>query len=116
MQPARSRRELLAKLYGEGNADHLAKALAGPDTGKLVYVNLKPTQSNECIELCRETAKADNREYIQIEGTLLLLQNLTSGNWHATDFLVVRPEQRIRGVYDWDTVMEAVEDEPNRLA
>ncbi len=109
MLSAGKRRELLARLYGEENADDLAKAMAGPDTGRLVYVNVKPTESRECIDACGKTAADENREFVQLDGSLALIRNLISGNWYPDDFLVVNPGCRISGVYDWDRVMEAAE-------
>ncbi|HMD68802.1 MAG TPA: DUF1638 domain-containing protein [Chitinivibrionales bacterium] len=109
MLSADKRRSLLANLYGEENADDLAKAMAGPDTGRLVYVNIKPTESRECIEMCRKTAADENREFVLLDGGLVLIRNLISGNWYPDDFLVVKPGGRIAGVYDWDRVMEAAE-------
>jgi hypothetical protein len=109
MLSADKRRGLLANLYGEENADELSKAMAGPDTGRLVYVNVKPTESRECIEACKKTAADQNRGFVLLEGSLVLIRNLISGNWYTDDFLVVNPGRRIEGVYDWDRVMEAVE-------
>jgi Protein of unknown function (DUF1638) len=107
MLSAGKRRELLAKLYGEENADELAQAMAEPDTGKLVYVNVKPTESRECISACGKTAADENREFVLLDGSLALICNLISGNWYPDDFLVVNPGHRIAGVYDWVRVMEA---------
>ncbi len=106
-QEPQQRRALYARLYGEDNADHLLAAMTGPDTGKIVYVNIKPTESRECIQMCRGKAVAEKKEYVQLEGSLSLVRNLMSGNWYAEDFLVVRPGRAIAGVYDWETVMDA---------
>jgi hypothetical protein len=105
-QEPQQRTALYAKLYGEENADHLLAAMTGPDTGRVVYVNLEPTESKECIQRCREKAAREKKEYVQLEGDLSLIRNLMSGNWYPEDFLVVKPGRKISGVYDWDAVME----------
>lgn len=98
---------VFTKLYGQENASYLLKAANPPCTDKLVYVNIKPTESGECILQCREKAAKENKEYVQLEGSLSLIRNLMSGNWYAEDFLVVKPGKKISGVYDWDIIMDA---------
>jgi hypothetical protein len=99
---------LLADLYGEENAESLAAAMNPGCGNRLVYINVPPTESRECIQLCREKAEKENKAYIQLEGSLALIRNLMSGNWYPADFLVVKPGKTISGVYDREAVMEAV--------
>jgi hypothetical protein len=99
---------VFTKLYGRENAEELLKATSPPSTGRLVYVNIKPTESRECILQCKEKAEKEKKEYVQLEGSLSLIRNLMSGNWYQEDFLVVRPGKKILGVYDWEKVIEAV--------
>jgi hypothetical protein len=102
------RKALFAKLYGEENTADMVKAMDPSCGSRLVYINIKPTESRECIQQCREKAANEKKEYVQLEGSLSLIRNLMSGNWYAEDFLIVKPGKKISGVYDWDTVIEAV--------
>jgi hypothetical protein len=99
---------IYAAMYGEEHAEALLKTVLSPDTGKIVYVNIKPTQSNECIQRCRDKAEKEKKEYVQIEGSLSLIRDLLTGSWYPEDFLVVKPGKMISGVYDWETIIEAV--------
>jgi hypothetical protein len=103
------RRALLARIYGEENADLLAQVMAGPDTGRQVYVNVGPTHSSECILAFREKAAAEKKDAVVLEGSLSLVHNLMLGNWYPEDFLVVYPGRTISGVYDWDRILEVKE-------
>jgi hypothetical protein len=98
---------LFTKLYGEENAADMVKAMDPSCGNRLVYINIKPTESRECIQQSREKAEKEKKEYIQLEGNLSLIRNLMSGNWYQEDFLVVKPGKKISGVYDWDTVIKA---------
>ena len=100
------------ELFGKENSGHLFESmnphLRDAATDRVVYINIKPTESKECITACREKAMKDKKEYVQLEGSLVLIRNLMSGNWYPQDFLVVKPGQAIAGVYDEDMVMKAV--------
>ncbi len=44
---------------------------------------------------------------MEIPGDLDLVKRLVFGEWNAEDFLIVRPHQKVKGVYDWDEIMRA---------
>ena len=101
------RKTALAKMYGDENAESLIRAMNPPDSNRIVYISIKPTESSECIRICKEKADKEKKEYLQIDGSLALIRNLMSGNWYADDFLIVKPGKKIVGVYDWDTIIQS---------
>jgi hypothetical protein len=107
MKAPEEQKAAFAKIYGEENAADLVKAMNPSCADTLVYINIKPTESKECIRQCREKAEQEKKNYVQLEGSLALIRNLLSGNWYAEDFLIVKPGKKIVGVYDWDQIINA---------
>jgi hypothetical protein len=108
---SKRQKQAYAEGFGKENADHLFESMnphvRDASTDRVVYINIKPTESRECIAACREKAVSDKKEYVQLEGSLALIRNLMSGNWYPKDFLVVKPGRTIAGVYDADEVVRA---------
>jgi hypothetical protein len=46
-------------------------------------------------------------EFVPLEGSLALLENLINGNWNENDFLIVNPGRKTIGVYDYDRIIES---------
>jgi hypothetical protein len=100
-----------AKRYGEESAHYIYEAMnphvKDKRTDKVVYITIPQTESGECIRSAREKAAVDDKEFLELTGSLALMQNLMDGNWYPNDFLVVKPCQTVRGIYDRDIVINA---------
>ena len=101
--------------YGEENARYIWEAMHPAHAelpNQAVYIDLPETSHLGYAARFRERALADGKEYVQLDGSLRLVQDLIFGVWNADDFLVVQPGQRVAGVYDWSEVIRAQDGEP----
>jgi len=98
------------KLYGEENARYIWDELHPPHMGRrAVFIAVPETADPGLVEKFRGQALAAGQEYVQLTGSLRLIDALISGKWPTDDFLTVPPGQQIAGVYDWDIVAQAQE-------
>lgn len=96
------------KLYGEDNARYLQKIAESTTLDeKVVYIEIPETKIPSCSEKVRLKAKNEKREYSKINGDIRLIRNLIHGNWDDKKFLIMKPNQKTVGIYDWDKVIEA---------
>ncbi len=96
--------------YGEENARFIMDAMnprQGTGDDRVVFIDVPETRHLGCEQRFREKAGAEGKTVVTLPGSLDLLRKLMSGAWDASEFLVVRPGQVIRGVYDWDEVVRA---------
>jgi hypothetical protein len=109
-----------AKRYGEDNAaaiydvmnPHVAHSAHGAHGmrgahNRVVYIGIAQTQSKECTAAAKDKAARDGAEFVNLKGSLGLIQNLMSGTWYPDDFLIVKPGRTIAAEYDWDAVISA---------
>ncbi len=96
------------KLYGEDNARYLRKRLESTNlNGKVVYIEIPETKIPGWAEKVRLKAKKEKREYSKITGDIRLIRDLIHGVWDENQFLIMKPNQKTVGIYDWDKVIEA---------
>jgi len=100
--------------YGEENAKYIWETLHPPkkpheEDQKLMFIEIPELQHLGYAEQCRDSAKANGEEFVELEGSIELIEKLIFGEWSEEDFLVVEPEQRIMGVYDMEEVVRAVD-------
>jgi hypothetical protein len=95
--------------YGEENAKYIYESMYGNTSShnKLVYIEILETKNPEYAELCRKRAEEADMEFVPLEGSLALLENLIDGNWNENEFLIVNPGQKTIGVYDYDRIIES---------
>jgi ADP-ribose pyrophosphatase YjhB (NUDIX family) len=93
--------ELIAK-YGEDDGRYLFEQFAGYQRNyrRLTFIatGLEPDRRFE--EQAREEAERRGWEFDSIPGDLRLFEQLVSGVWPETDFLVVPPGWRVKASYD----------------
>lgn len=98
------------KQYGEENARYIWDELHPPHMEKrAVFIAVPETAPlmRDQVEKFRNQALAAGQEYVQLTGSLRLIDSLIAGNWPNEEFLTVPPGRRIAGVYDWDVVAKA---------
>ncbi|MFC1715220.1 DUF1638 domain-containing protein [Candidatus Poribacteria bacterium] len=98
--------------YGEENARYIWETLhpkrePQEEDNKHIFIEIPELRHLGYAEQCRCKAQADGEEFVELEGSIELIEKLIFGEWSAEDFLVVEPEQRIMGVYDMDEVVRA---------
>jgi hypothetical protein len=100
--------ELIAR-FGEENGRYVFEQLTGFTSKYRQLTYLRTGVETEAAFQEKARAEAEKRGWIleSIEGSLLLLKRLTSGEWDAADFLVVPPGKTIRANYT-DSIFEAV--------
>jgi hypothetical protein len=107
--------EEYAALYGEENARYLVETFeasrAASESGTVVFVDVPETRNPAHAAECRRRAEAEGKRYIELEGSVRLIEKLVSGEWDDDDFLIVEPGEHVAGVYDWDEVIRAHRDE-----
>jgi hypothetical protein len=111
----RSFADLVAE-YGEETAGYIRETLLGasgmPTHDQTIYfIDIPEFRHLDFASQCRERARAEGKEAIELPGSINLIRKLTFGEWDD-DFLIVKPGQRIAGIYDFETIMAAEENGP----
>ena len=103
--------EEYVELYGEDNAKFLMETFKGSlektSDNKLYYIEIPETAHLGFAEKCRDLAARDGKEFVALEGSMRLIRKMLDGKWDGEDFLIVKPDQSIAGVYDLDEVVRA---------
>lgn len=103
--------EEYAALYGAENAKYIMETLtASRQNNQIVFIDVPELSHLGFAEKAKAEAKASGREFVQLPGDMRLIRKLVHGDWDAEEFLVLKPGQKIGGVYDWDEIVRAEED------
>jgi hypothetical protein len=103
--------EEYAALYGAENAKYIMETLtASRPNNKIVFIEVPELSHLGFAEKAKAEAMASGREFVQLPGDMRLIRKLVHGDWDAEEFLVLKPGQKIGGVYDWDEIVRAEED------
>jgi hypothetical protein len=108
--------ESYVEKYGEDNARYLFETLSpyfNDRSHDLIYIDVPETRHLGWEEKLRAQADEEGKRFLKYEGSIRLIDDLVFGRWDSDAFLRVQPGQRIDGVYDWDTIIRAVEDFQN---
>jgi len=98
--------------YGEDNAKFIWETLH-PDNkpwekdNRLIFIEIPELRHLGYAEQCKKNALADKKEYVEIEGSIRLIEKLIFGDWSEEEFLIIQPKQRIMGVYDMQEIIRA---------
>ncbi len=99
------------KEYGEENARYIWDSLhpkpEGEAGSRAIFIDVPETRKPGLAEEFRAKAAAEGKEYVELPGSVRLIQNLVDGQWHPDEFLVVPPGQTVAGIYDWEEIVRA---------
>ncbi|HBT17744.1 MAG TPA: hypothetical protein DEB05_12415 [Firmicutes bacterium] len=98
------------RLYGEDNAKYLIESLklAVPEE-RMVYIEIPETKRADNAVKSRIMARKEKKKYYKMEGSIRLIRDLTHGVWDKKYFLIMEPNQKTVGIYDWNEVIAAEE-------
>ncbi len=103
--------EEYVKLYGEENARYIFETLdlnkSDKHFDKVCFIRSPMVADLGHADQCRVKATSEGREYVEIPGDFALVNRLVFGEWSNEDFLILNPQQRVKGVYDWDEIIRA---------
>lgn len=100
------------EIYGEESAKYLWENLHKTEnkhSNEIVYIEIPELAHLGYADECRCKADEENKEFIQVEGSMKLIQHLILGNWNEDEFLIVEPGQEVSALYDWDEVIRSGE-------
>jgi len=102
----------MAEKYGEENAAYLWETLH-PSIEDSVrrFIELEETEGLGRAAMVGADARRDGKDFKLIRGNSRLLRALVDGPWNDQDFLVVRPGEAVRPLYDQDRVVESAPQE-----
>lgn len=109
MGTGESYRELVER-YGEENARYIWETMFPSyikEGEKVIFIEIPETKHLGYAEKCRRKAEEENREYQELPGSARLFKKLLYGEWDREDFLIVEPNQKTYGIYDWDEIIGA---------
>src|SRR5690606_7430566 len=88
--------ELLAK-YGEDNAQYLWETLCDTlrNYKQLTFIEMGIEVDDRFEQQTRQEAQDRGWTYEKVRGDMSLIERLLNGPWDETDFLVLKPGQRI---------------------
>lgn len=100
--------------YGEENAKYIWETLhpekdPNEEDQRLMFIEIPELRHLGYAEQCKSKAQADGEEFVELEGSIELIEKLIFGEWSEDDFLIVEPKQRIMGVYDMNEVVRAID-------
>jgi len=94
--------EKWVKKYGEDQAKYLLEELTrwtdAYSHGTLISFDF--LQRLKMQEQVQQVCAERGWKYSEIEGDLTLLQKLLDGEWNETEFLMIRPHQKVRPTAD----------------
>ncbi len=98
--------------YGKENAQYIWETLHPKDANqsqnhRAVFIDLPQTAHLRLAERFQEEAQKAGKEYQRMQGDIRLIRDLIWGRWNPEDYLLVKPGERIAGVYDFDEVVRA---------
>jgi hypothetical protein len=100
--------EEYAAQYGAENAKYIMETLtASRQNNQIVFIDVPELSHLGFAEKAKAEASASGREFVLLPGDMRLIRKLVHGDWDAEEFLVVKPGQKIGGVYDWDEIVRA---------
>lgn len=109
--------EEYVQLYGEENAKYIWQTLHPQNHQNnnkndiedvpVIFIEVPENSHLGYAEKCKAEAQANGKKYVQLPGDIRLIKNLVFGEWNDNDFLIVKPQQRIVGVYDWEEIIRA---------
>lgn len=102
------------KQYGEENAKYIWETLHPgnkpyKEDKKLVFIEIPELSHLGYAEKCRNQAQDNGGDYIELDGSIRLIEKLIFGEWSEEEFLVVKPKQHIMGMYDMSEIVRAVD-------
>jgi len=94
-------REYVEK-YGKDNADYLMEALGAWRThyDRAAFVDMGVGDATAAEARARDEAGRRGWTFDRLAGHLLLVRRLVDGDWAGSDFLVLRPGERLAMSYD----------------
>ncbi|MBL7077526.1 MAG: DUF1638 domain-containing protein [Kiritimatiellae bacterium] len=105
--------EEFVEQYGEENAAYLWETLNPKHTpgedDRVVFIDIPESPGQEQLAACRKRAEEQGKTFVKLDGSVALIRDLVDGNWDESRFLVVPPGHTVAAVYDYDTVIKAVE-------
>lgn len=98
----------LAEMYGEDNARYLTAAMGvGLESEELPFLDVPETCIRELAERLKTRISEAGKTAVPLPGSIRLIEGLLSGRWPENDYLVVKPGERIEGVYDYEQIIKS---------
>ena len=102
----------LVDQYGEENAAYVWETLHPPKKQDAAFFISDPDMdSSPYLEQARAEAEEDGLSLVVIEGDNRLIHHLISGGWND-EYLILRPGERIQGVYDQEEIIRGAGASP----
>ena len=76
---------------------------------EVIFIEIPQLKHLGYAEECKRKALASGKKFIEIEGSIELIEKLIFGEWSEKDFLIIQPGQHIMGVYDMEEVVKAID-------
>ncbi len=112
-QPSKERYERLLEeykeKYGDDNAQYLMEVEQSwiKEYSWATFIDWGLTDSSEYKNYTKRCAEFLHWNYDELKGSRALMQKLIDGNWHESEFLVVKPGQKISEDLTNDGIMKA---------
>ncbi len=112
-QPSKERYEKLLKeykeKYGDDNAQYLMEVEQNwiKEYNWATFIDWGLTDSSEYKNYTKRCAEFLHWNYNELKGSPVLMQKLIDGDWHESEFLVVKPGQKIGEDLTNDGIMKA---------
>jgi len=112
-QPGKERYEKLLEeykeKYGDDNAQYLMEVEQNwiKEYSWATFINWGLTDSSEYKNYTKRCAEYLHWNYEELTGSPALMQKLIDGDWHESEFLVVKPGQKIGEDLTNDGIMKA---------
>jgi hypothetical protein len=78
---------------------------AGDD--HVVFIDVPEFSHLGFTDKCKSQVEATGKRLQVIPGNMRLIRKLINAEWDPEEFLVVKPGQKIGGVYDWEEIVRA---------
>jgi len=99
----------LVEKFGPADARYIWEQMHPPGSAneKAVYIELPETAHLGHRQQFQAKAGQAGKQVEILTGDLRLIRALIFAQWDPSEFLIVKPGQRIAGVYDWDRIVKA---------
>ncbi|MCL1803046.1 MAG: DUF1638 domain-containing protein [Eubacteriaceae bacterium] len=94
--------------YGEEDADYIWDSLHPKiDSSETFYIKIDGFEYSNAYESYSALSKSNGKQCKAVYGDISMLKALVYGQWQDSRLLVIKPGQKIAGVYDMNEVMKA---------
>lgn len=96
----------LVEQYGEENAEFIWQTLHPQhESNELIYIDVPEITHLGYLDKMKTLAAEQEKNLRVLDGDMRLIRRLIDGDWNEEEYLIVKPGETIKAVYDHEKIM-----------